>query len=330
MPRPLRVEFPDALYHITARGVQKALIVADDHDRVRWMEYLKEAVQRFMLELYAFVLMNNHYHLFVGTPHANLAKAMQYLNGAYAMYFNVRHDRGGHLFERRYRGILVENQGHYTGISRYIHLNPVRAGLVERPEEYPWSTYPGYHWGRMPLSWVHYERVLAEFGQGKDARKRYREFVADGIGMRIKPPWLEAVGGWLLGSKKFTVDIYAMLASNRSDSRWNSRAALDEPPLDVSLDTISDIVCKSHQVDKAALNSGTYAARAARGAIALIARRKAGISTKDIAAHLGYATSSAVSHAVSRAGERLDGDAIFNKRVSQIVRSLRLLSPKGV
>ena len=259
MPRPPRVEFPEALYHVTARGVLKNAIVRDDHDRVRWHDYLKAAVTRAGLELYAFALLDNHFHLFLSAPNANLGVAMQYLNGAYAMYFNKRHERSGHLFERRYRGILIENRGHYTEVSRYIHLTPVRAGAVERPEEYAWSSYPGYHFGRMPLSWLNYGRVLAEFTPikpttatkgvrplllQKEARERYREFVAAGVGRKLAPPWARAVGGWLLGSPKFTARIYALLAKDRKDSRWDSRATQGPRAIDATLDEIAQAVCR--------------------------------------------------------------------------------------
>ena len=130
MPRPPRVESAETLYHVTVRGVQKSAIVRDDHDRIRWLEYLKAAVNRAGLELYAFTLMDNHFHLFLSTPKANLGEAMQYLNGSYAAYFNARHERKGHLFDNRYHAVLVESQGHYLEVSRYVHLNPVRAKLL--------------------------------------------------------------------------------------------------------------------------------------------------------------------------------------------------------
>ena len=323
MPRPLRIEFADALFHVTARGVQKAPIVTDDHDRVRWMEYLKEAVLRFALELYAFVLMDNHFHLFVSTPRANLHKAMQYLNGSYAMYFNVRHERGGHLFERRYRSILIENQGHYTEVSRYVHLNPVRARLAERPEEYPWSSYAGYHWGRMPLSWVNYERVLSEFGDGKDARRRYREFVADGTDRKLPAPWLEAVGGWLLGSPGFVAKVYGMLSSGRSGARWNSRAAIQGKPLDVLPDEIASAVCKVFGISNTPLRTGGTNTRKARSAFVLIARDRAGMSLKAIASYLNAPGIASVSKIAGVARKRKSRDADDRKRLHHIERLVK-------
>ena len=331
MPRPPRVEFPDALYHVTARGTQKAPIVLDDGDRLRWMEYLKEAVLRFALELYAFVLMTNHFHLFVATPRANLHKAMQYLNGSWAMYFNVRHKRGGHLFERRYRAILVEDQGHYSGISRYVQLNPVRAGIVERPEEYPWSTYVGYHWGRTPLLWVNYDRVLEEFGKGKEARKRYREFVADGIGKEVKPPWHEAIGGWLLGSRKFAARVYATLNSGCSDSRWGSRAVVPERPLEATLDEIASAVSKVFGVDDELLKSPVHPSRDARSAFILIARDMVGMRVRLIGDYVGISATGSASQAIQRARCRNAKDKQFHNQTLRIESLLRkAVTAKGV
>ncbi len=324
MPRPLRVEFPDALYHVTARGVQGMPIVMDDHDCVRWMEYLKAAVLQFGLELYAFVLMTNHFHIFVATPLANLHKVMQYLNGAYAMYFNVRHKRGGHLFERRYHAILVEDQGHYTEVSRYVHLNPVRAGLVERPQEYAWSSYTGYHSGRLRLSWMNYERVLAEFGEGKQARRRYREFVADGIDRKLPPPWLEAAGDWLLGSPKFVARVYGMLASERTDGRWRSRAAVvSDKALKATLDEIAAAVCETFSIDRKTLITRGPGSQCARSTFMLIARDSSAMPVKLISGFLGMSAPGPVSQGVRRARRRMAAEKQFRQYISRVETVLR-------
>jgi len=333
MPRPPRVEFPDALFHVTTRGVLKNAIVRDDHDRVRWCEYLKQAVARFGLELYAFALLDNHFHLFLGAPNTNLAAAMQYLNGSYAAYFNARHERKGHLFENRYRAVLIESQGHYTEVSRYIHLNPVRAGIVKRPEQYPWSSYPGYYYGRMPLSWVNYSRVLAEFVAGgmpprtkgvrpllfwKEPLERCRQFVAAGIGQRLAPPWARAVGGWLLGSPKFVAKTYALLAKDRGDTRWDSRASLGNRAIDATLDKIATAVCKEFSATPDQLKSRDFKARPARRAFALLARVSAGHSLQSVAACLGI-TSRARAFDLAKAAEaQKPKDDEFRKQIARL------------
>lgn len=331
MPRPHRAEAPDALYHVTARGVLKSPIVRDDHDRIRWFDYLKEAVRRFGLELYAFALLDNHFHLFLSTPRPNLGEAMQYLNGSYAAYFNARHERKGHLFENRYRAILIDSRGHYTEVSRYVHLNPVRAGIVERPEEYAWSSYPGYHSGRMPLSWLNYKRVLAEFGDGAIARQRYRKFVAAGVGKKIPPPWLDAVGRWLLGSPKFVATTYALLARDAKGNRWDSRAGSAKDGIDAALDEIAHAVCEYFDIMPEQLKTRGARNRDARHAFAWLARKHAGHSVKAVGQYLGVESSGAVSHLVRWLGGRIAKDETFSRltaRLDSVIR--RQTSFKGV
>jgi REP element-mobilizing transposase RayT len=329
MPRPPRIEAPDALYHVTARGVQKSAIVRDDHDRVRWFDYLKEAVSRHGLELYAFALMDNHFHLFLSTPRANLSEAMQYLNGSYAAYFNARHERKGHLFENRYRAILIESQGHYVEVSRYVHLNPVRAGLVKRPEDYAWSSYIGYHSGRMPLSWLNYGRVLAEFSTAnptkgvrpllleKEARERYREFVAAGVGKKIAPPWAHAIGGWILGSPRFAAKTYALLAKGPKGDRWDSRAGSGKA-VDATLDEIARAVCDHFNITMGELMTSGKNRALARAAFVFLARERAGFSLKSIGMFIGVASRGAVFAMGRRASAKAGEKKEFYKMISQL------------
>jgi putative transposase len=140
MARPLRIEFPDAFYHVTARGNERRNIFRDDRDRQRLLGYLESAVLRYKAVVHVYCLMSNHYHLLLSTPAGNLSQIMRHINGGYTTYFNKRHDRAGHLLQGRYKAILVEADPYAGELSRYIHLNPVRAGIAGRPEEYPWSS----------------------------------------------------------------------------------------------------------------------------------------------------------------------------------------------
>ncbi len=179
MARPLRIEYPGALYHVISRGNEQRAIVTNDTDRHRRLDWLRRTVETYGWRLHAFVLMDNHEHLFVETPEPNLSAGMQYLNGSYTGYFNRRVGRVGHLFQGRFKAHLVDEQGYFQVVSRYIHLNPVRASLVQRPGDYPWSSYAGYVHASKALNWVTYERVLRDFGPGSDAarRRRYVQYV---------------------------------------------------------------------------------------------------------------------------------------------------------
>ena len=182
MARPLRIEFHDAIYHVMARGNERRAIVRDDVDRRKWMSLVERTVARHRWRVFAFALLDNHFHLFLQTPEADLSAGMAHLNGSYAGYFNVRHRRVGHLMQGRFKSVVVDDQGYWRELSRYVHLNPVRARLVQRPEDWAWSSYAGYHRPARRLEWVCTERVLAEFGGDTAAgRGAYRQYVAEGL-----------------------------------------------------------------------------------------------------------------------------------------------------
>src|SRR5664279_2859353 len=140
MARPLRIEYPGAFYHVTSRGNEQKDIFRSRKDREKFLGYLESAKERYGAVIHAFCLMNNHYHLLLETPSGNLSQIMRHINGAYTTYFNVKRKRAGHLFQGRYKAILVEADEYAKELSRYIHLNPVRVGIVANPEEYRWSS----------------------------------------------------------------------------------------------------------------------------------------------------------------------------------------------
>ena len=140
MPRRLRIEFEGAIYHVMARGNARQKIVRDDADRRRLIEGLERAVIRHGWELASYVIMGNHLHLLVKTPRPNLGAGMQSVLSGYAIWSGRRWRRTGHLFQGRYRAEMIEDESYYWTVSRYVHLNPVRAGLVKRPEQWAWSS----------------------------------------------------------------------------------------------------------------------------------------------------------------------------------------------
>jgi putative transposase len=144
MARPLRILYPGAVYHITSRGNERKAVFKSIRDREKFLEYLESAVEKYQALIHAYCLMDNHYHLLLETPSGNLPRIMRHINGAYTTYFNVKRDRSGHLFQGRYKAILVEKDEYAKELSRYIHLNPVRGKMVESPEEYVWSSYQSY------------------------------------------------------------------------------------------------------------------------------------------------------------------------------------------
>src|SRR4030067_396555 len=144
MARPLRIEFKGAVYHITARGNERKKIYLSKIDYEKFLKYLDDTKKKYNVVIHCYVLMSNHYHLIIETPEANLSKVMHYINGSYTTYFNIKRKRSGHLFQGRFKSIIVDKDNYLLELSRYIHLNPVRAGIVEKPEDYQYSSYKTY------------------------------------------------------------------------------------------------------------------------------------------------------------------------------------------
>jgi REP element-mobilizing transposase RayT len=204
MARPLRIQYPGAAYHITSRGNERKAIFKSRRDREKFVDYLQAATQRYGAVIYCYCLMDNHYHLLLETPGGNLSQIMQHINGSYTTYYNVKRKRAGHLFQGRYHAILVEADAYALELSRYIHLNPVRAGIVKRPEEHSWSSYGHYIDGRAKPEWLQTSPVLAYLSSREsEARSRYRTFVEDKLGCSYPSPLQRAVAGTILGCNVF-------------------------------------------------------------------------------------------------------------------------------
>jgi len=209
MSRPLRLEFAGAVYHVTSRGNARQDIYGSDVDRREFLKVLSEVIARFNWICHGYCLMTNHYHLLIETIDPSLSQGMRQLNGRYTQSFNRSHSRVGHVFQGRYKSILVEKNSHLLELCRYIVLNPVAAGLVERPEQWQWSSYcatafPGQSDGVVTPEWV-----LGQFSQYVEkARQQYRQFVAD------KPsgetPWNQ-LKGHFLGGEQFLTEMQALL-----------------------------------------------------------------------------------------------------------------------
>ncbi len=181
MARPLRIEFPGALYHITTRGNRRETIYLRDSDRVRFLEILGKASERFHWRCLAYCLMGNHYHLVIETLEANLAAGMRHLNGVYTQEFNRQHRRVGHVFQGRYKAILVDKDRYLQEVCRYVILNPVRAGLVRSAGQWRWSSYREMIGRRAVPDWMDIDQVLSQFGiHLATARRRYIDFIKAG------------------------------------------------------------------------------------------------------------------------------------------------------
>ncbi|MEC4890009.1 MAG: transposase [Nitrospira sp.] len=202
MARQLRLEYPGALYHLTARGNEQQSIFHDDTDRQHFLTLLGREILQQRWRCYAYCLMGNHYHLLLDTPEPNLSRGMRRLNGSYTQRFNWRHQRVGHLLQGRFKSIVVERESYLLELCRYVVLNPVRAGMVSTPEEWAWSSYGATAGVSTAPPWLNVASVLELFEADQArARQAYRQFVADGIGR--PSPWSEITGQIFLGSPSF-------------------------------------------------------------------------------------------------------------------------------
>jgi REP element-mobilizing transposase RayT len=211
MARQLRIEFPGAVYHVTSRGNARADIFEDDGDRELFLKVLGKVVKRYNWLCHAYCMMDNHYHLLIETPVGNLSAGMRQLNGVYTGAFNRAHGRGGHVFQGRFKSVLVEKESHLLELCRYVVLNPVRAGMVELSEQYPWSSYLPTAAKVAKPSFLTTEWLLGNFSPAvTESRRRYRQFVKDGMSIHDSP-WEKLAGRIVLGTETFVRQIQESL-----------------------------------------------------------------------------------------------------------------------
>lgn len=223
MSRATRIEYDGAIYHVMARGVARMPTFLDDEDRRSFLAVLGKLVEQGALEVHAYCLMPNHYHLLVRTPQGELARWMRHVSGDYVRRFNPRHRRVGHLWQGRYKAILVESGAYFHECSRYIHLNPNRAKITRPAERYRWSSYRNYVGGPAAVPWVETRGILEDFGGDPGL---YRAYVEAGKGERQVSPFERAIAGLVLGGEAFVASALARLKGRKPASDQPSLAAM--------------------------------------------------------------------------------------------------------
>jgi REP element-mobilizing transposase RayT len=206
MARAWRIEYEGALYHVLSRGNQRQAIFTDDDDRLLFLKSLSEMADRFEVECHAYVLMRNHYHLLLRTRRANLSKAMQWFGVAYTSRFNLKNHCSGHLFQGRFKSILLENDANLLQLSYYIHRNPLRSGMVKRLADYPWSSYTAYAYGKNRPEWLNTEVILAQLVNATDRNEAYRKNMQK-YAKEEGRAWEELRHGFILGTPRFVESI---------------------------------------------------------------------------------------------------------------------------
>jgi len=252
MARALRIEYPGAVYHITSRGNERRVIFLDDEDREQFLRLLADAIARFGWILTAYTLMTNHFHLVVETPTPTLSRGMQWLNGTYAAWFNSKYARSGHLFGGRYHAFIVEKEAYYLELLRYVVLNPVRAKMVERPEEYRWSSYRAMAGYEPAPTWLTVTELAEFFGPAGEARDNFRAYVEENLTSEERL-FSRVQRQIYLGTEAWIASMRTLVESKpRSDAHPRVQREVGRP----SMTKIVDIVAEELRVARNRLREG--------------------------------------------------------------------------
>lgn len=316
MSRPLRINYEGAFHHITARGNERRKIFLSKADYDAFLAFLGDAAQRYGIIIHCYALMGNHYHLVVETPKGLLSRFMHDINSGYTSYFNAKRKRSGHLFQGRYKSLLVDKDSYLLELSRYVHLNPCRAGITERPEDYRLSSYRAYIYPDEKTI-VSRDLILGMISSGrKNAPDQYRMFVEEAR----EPPSFTAYGGMILGSKQFVRESLDRIDKESVNKHETSRKKLlNAPPPDIQ-EIISSLALAYHVPEESIASSGPY-----RHHAIYLLRKYTILSNSEIGQFFGI-TVSAVSKAVTRLTAKMRTDREVNQGIRTVEEKLSLVS----
>jgi REP element-mobilizing transposase RayT len=298
MARPLRLEFNDALYHVTSRGNERRPIFRTNRDRQTFLLFLGMAVRRFGWSLTAWVLMTNHFHLVLKTPEPNLSKGMHWLNSTYANWFNRTHGRCGHLFQGRFKAFLIDEESYFAEVLRYVVLNPVRAKMCERPEEHRWSSYRASAGLEDAPEWLDVMAVHCLFGpDAATAQPLYREFVLAKIGCDDRL-WDKLTNQFYLGSEDWLKKMRGQIETKpRSTDHPRTQRAAGRP----KMHTIVSAVAKA--AGEAAESIRTTRGHILRNLVAWLGWHEGWVTLRSIAASLRLRSEGHISNLIKRCEE---------------------------
>ncbi len=316
MARSLRIEYEGAVYHVTSRGNERKKIFFTKHDYKKFLDYIKEAKKKYGVMVHCYVLMSNHYHIVIETPKANLSKVMQYINGSYTTYINTKKTRSGHLFQGRYNAIVVDKDNYLLELSRYVHLNPVRAAIVEKPEEYSYSSYQAYINNKKDETLTK-ELIMGMISSPRqESKRRYREFVESAIGREEDNPLKEVYGGIILGRTGFIKEALGRLKSEylQKEEIANRRALQTT----YAVEEILDLVSNHFKVKE----KGSNGLRQKRKISIYLIKKHTGATNKQIGDLLGGISYSAVAKVYQRFIKDMDGSRKIRGKVAGIEKEM--------
>ncbi len=320
MSRPLRIQYPDAWYHVMNRGRRGEVIFSQRVDYYLFIDLLKDMVDLYNARIVAYCLMPNHYHILFQTPDANLSRCMRHLNGIYTQRFNRTHSSDGQLFRGRYKSILVDADSYLLELVRYIHRNPLESGMVDNLSRYTWSSHRAYLSGSKKWNWLYKGYILSFFSRNKaESIKEYKRFVSQGTPDEINRILLRKKLPSVLGSDGFV---------DKIKQRFFHQGYHEEIPeskaLAPEVGIIKKVVCEAYNVkEKDLLKSkrGTY--NEPRNVAIYLVRRIRGDSLKDIGVEFGMKKYSSVSSVIERMKGELSKNSNMRKRVEKYETSIR-------
>ena len=322
MARSLRIEYEGALYHVTARGNERRKIFFTPTDDEKFLEYLTEAKKKYGILIHCYVLMTNHYHLIIETPEANLSKAMHYINGSYTSYINSKRKRSGHLFQGRYKAIQVAMDNYLLELSRYIHLNPVRAGMIQRPEDYIYSSYKAYT-SRKREGLLTDDLILGMMPSHKGkGKKAYRSFVEAGIGRELENPLEEVYGGIILGGTRFIKETLQRIKIEYLQKEGISERRALRSTHDI--EEIMEVILSYFETDKNEMITNKYSEH--RKIAIYFMKERAGAHNSQIG-ELFERTSNSIAKSYERFRKELKKNRKLSKEIKRIEKALSFVKP---
>ena len=302
------------------RGNAGSDIFKSVRDREKFLEYVGKAVERYEIKIHSYCLMTNHYHFLIETSHPNLSQAIKWINVGYVAYFNRKRRRYGHLFQGRFKAVVIDADEYLKHLSRYIHLNPIRAGMVEHCKDYPWSSYPVFGGYAKAPEWLEIHWLLSLFGQNrKKAMERYREFVESAQNEKIENPSKDVVSGAILGGTEFVNWIKRHFLSDTPDIKEKPQLKSLKPGL-TSENLISAICNEFGCTHESILQKGKKR-NLARDVAIYLSREMTGESGVALGRYFGISGAGVtVRHAII--AEEIKKNRKFNKQVDRIKKAI--------
>ena len=305
MARPLRIEYEGAFYHLMNRGLERREIFQEERDYEKFLELIEDTHRQYQFKVHSYCLMPNHYHLYLETPQGGLSQGMRHMDGVYTQVFNKRRRRVGPLFQGRYKSILVEKESYSLELSRYIHLNPVKAKIVERPEGWRWSSYGAFMGKSKRREFLETNWLLGQLSRRqKQARQVFEKFTLEGLKKEWEPA-KQAQGGYLLGTESFCQRIKEEFLKEKEDREIPVLSQLKQSR---SPEAMEGIIRKLTQETKLQRKFLIYAMH-----------RYGRMSLKEIGQKVGGVSYSGVSRVV----ERLEQETGENPRIKKLVVRLQ-------